>query len=147
MASHGRTGISRVLLGSQATKVITLSVPGTRLPLIGPSQTKASALMVAPVNDAIAGKLREMAEVLEQQQADVFRIAAYRRATDTLEMLRQPVEQIVRIEGLPGLVELPGIGRGIGSAIVEMVTAGRWSYSSGCKGSSNLSSCSKPYPG
>ncbi|HET9537112.1 MAG TPA: helix-hairpin-helix domain-containing protein, partial [Mesorhizobium sp.] len=83
--------------------------------------------MVAPVNDAIAGKLREMAEVLEQQQADVFRIAAYRRAADTLEMLRQPVEQIVRIEGLPGLVELPGIGRGIGSAIVEMVTAGRWS--------------------
>lgn len=83
--------------------------------------------MVAPVNDVIAGKLREMADVLEQQRADGFRIAAYRRAADTLETLRQPVEDIVRIEGLPGLVELPSIGRGIGSAIVEMVTTGRWS--------------------
>jgi hypothetical protein len=83
--------------------------------------------MVAPVNDVIAGKLREMADVLEQQRADGFRIATYRRAADTLEMLRQPVEDIVRMEGLPGLVELPSIGRGIGSAIVEMVTTGRWS--------------------
>ena len=83
--------------------------------------------MVAPVNSAIADKLREMADVLEQQQADGFRITAYRRAADTLESLEQSVEEIVRIDGLPGLVELPGIGRGIGSAIMEMVTTGRWS--------------------
>ena len=83
--------------------------------------------MVAPVNSAIAGKLREMADVLEQQLADGFRIAAYRRAADMLEALKQPVEEIVRVNGLPGLVGLPGIGRGIGSAIMEMVTTGRWS--------------------
>jgi DNA polymerase/3'-5' exonuclease PolX len=55
--------------------------------------------MVAPFNDAMAGKLREMADVLEQQQADGFRIAAYRRAADTLESLKQPGEEIVRTEG------------------------------------------------
>jgi hypothetical protein len=83
--------------------------------------------MVSPVNSAVAGKLREMAEVLEQQLADGFRITAYRRAADTLESLQQPVEEIIRIDGLRGLVELPGIGRGIGSAIMEMVTTGHWS--------------------
>jgi putative hydrolase len=62
--------------------------------------------MVAPVNEAIAGKLREIADVLEQQQADGFRIAAYRRGADTLETLRQPVEEIVRIEGLPTIFRL-----------------------------------------
>jgi putative hydrolase len=83
--------------------------------------------MVAPVNSAVADKLREMADVLEQQEADGFRIAAYRRAANTLESLEPSVEEVVRSDGLPGLVELPGIGRGIGLAILEMVTTGRWS--------------------
>jgi putative hydrolase len=82
---------------------------------------------VAAVNAAVAGKLREMGDVLEQEQADGFRIAAYRRAADTLEALKRPFEEIVRIDGLPGLVKLPEIGRGIGSAVMEMVTTGRWS--------------------
>jgi putative hydrolase len=68
-----------------------------------------------------------MGDVLEQEQADGFRIAAYRRAADTLEALKRPFEEIVRIDGLPGLVKLPEIGRGIGSAIMEIVTTGRWS--------------------
>jgi putative hydrolase len=66
-----------------------------------------------------------MGDVLEQEQADGFRIAAYRRAADTLEALKRPFEEIVRIDGLPGLVKLPEIGRGIGSAIMEIVTTGR----------------------
>lgn len=82
--------------------------------------------MVVPVNSAVADKLREMADVLEQQEADGFRITAYRRAANTLESLEPSVEEIVRSDGLPGLVELPGIGRGIGLAILEMVTTGRW---------------------
>jgi putative hydrolase len=82
--------------------------------------------MGAPVNEDIAGKLRQMADVLESQAADGFRIAAYRGAARTLDGLATPVDEIVREKGLPGLVELPGIGRGIGAAIIEMVTTGRW---------------------
>jgi hypothetical protein len=78
-------------------------------------------------NSAVAAKLREMADVLEQQQADGFRIAAYRRAADTLDGLKPSVREIAQVDGLPGLMELPGIGRGIGMAILEMVTTGRWS--------------------
>ena len=82
--------------------------------------------MIDATNETIAGKLAEMADLLEQQQADGYRVAAYRRATRTLAELERPIEEIVREMGLTGLVELPGIGRGIGAAIVEMVTTGRW---------------------
>ncbi len=82
---------------------------------------------MTPVNSAVAGKLREKADVLEQQRADRFRIAAYRRAADTLQGLKQSVADIARSDGLSGLTQLPGIGRGIGLAILEMVTTGRWS--------------------
>lgn len=77
-------------------------------------------------NVAIAAKLREMADVLEQQQADSFRIAAYRRAAETLESLATPLECLLREKGLSGLVALPGIGRGIASAIAEMLGTGQW---------------------
>ena len=48
------------------------------------------------------------------------------RVAKTLLTLEKPIDEIVRNEGLKGVVELPGIGRGIGTAIVEIVTTGRW---------------------
>lgn len=82
--------------------------------------------MGTAANTAIASKLHEMAEVLEEQRADGYRVAAYRRAARTVEHHEQPIDEIVREKGIPGIIELPGIGRGIGAAIVEMVTTGRW---------------------
>lgn len=83
--------------------------------------------MTSPGNASLADKLREMADLLEAQHEDGYRVAAYRRAARTLLELRKPIEEIVRNDGLKGLVELPGIGRGIGMAIIELVTTGRWS--------------------
>lgn len=83
--------------------------------------------MTSAINRDIAEKLLEMAVVLERQRADGYRIAAYRHAAETLRTLAQPVDELVEAKGLDGVVELPAIGRGIGSAIVEMVTTGRWS--------------------
>jgi DNA polymerase (family X) len=85
-------------------------------------------------NDAIAEKLREMADVLEQQLADTYRVSAYRRAARVLAELDSPVADLVRNQGLKGVVELPGIGRGIGAAIVEMVEMGSWSQLDRLKG-------------
>ena len=82
--------------------------------------------MRTPDNAAIAEKLREMANVLEQQQADGFRIAAYRRAAGTLDSLGQSIEGLIREKGREGLVALPGIGRGIAAVIIEMAETGRW---------------------
>lgn len=79
------------------------------------------------INDTIADKLREMADVLEQQQADGFRITAYRRAAATVESLKTSIGNIAHADGLGGLVALPAIGCGIALAIMEMLSTGRWS--------------------
>lgn len=78
------------------------------------------------LNLQIAERLRELAELLQQQDGNPFRVAAYRRAADTVAGLDRGLEELVRTAGLDGLVALPGIGRGIGAAILEMVTTGRW---------------------
>jgi putative hydrolase len=78
------------------------------------------------VNQQVAKKLREAADVLEQQQANPFRVAAYRRAADTVLSLETGIEEIAEDKGLTGLEELPAIGEGIGRAIYEMVTTGHW---------------------
>ena len=80
-----------------------------------------------PANTAIAAKLDEMADVLEQQHADGYRVAAYRRAARIVAGHESSIADMVRDQGLDGVMELPGVGRGIGSAVVEMVTTGRWS--------------------
>jgi putative hydrolase len=84
--------------------------------------------MGGPGNQALAAKLREMADVLAEQQADGFRISAYRRAANTIELLERPIREIAETGGLTGLLDLPGIGRG---AIMEMLCTGRWASSSG----------------
>jgi DNA polymerase (family X) len=78
------------------------------------------------INESIASKLRQMADVLEQQNADGFRVSAYRRAAETVEGLEEPVSDLIRDGGRLALVALPAIGRGIAAAIDEMVSTGRW---------------------
>ncbi|MGI9523590.1 MAG: helix-hairpin-helix domain-containing protein [Hyphomicrobiaceae bacterium] len=78
-------------------------------------------------NAGLARKLREMAGVLTEQNADGFRIAAYRRAADTVENLAKPVSEIVAEAGPSALIALPAIGRSIASSLVELVETGRWS--------------------
>ena len=78
-------------------------------------------------NAAIAAKLRDYADLLEQQGADGFRTRACRRAADHVDALDRPVADIFATEGREGLEAMPSIGRGIAAAIGEMLTTGRWS--------------------
>lgn len=82
--------------------------------------------MATSVNRQISDRLEEAAELLEQQQASPFRVRAYRRGAETLASLEVDVGDIVEREGIPGLIALPNVGRGIATAIVEMVARGRW---------------------
>ena len=77
-------------------------------------------------NADLAAKLRQMADLLAAQQADGFRVAAYRRAAATLDTLATPAHELLVAEGAAGLVALPAIGRGIASAIAEMLDTGQW---------------------
>jgi putative hydrolase len=76
-------------------------------------------------NNAVADRLDEVAEILEVQGANVFRVAAYRRAALMLRSLEQPVEEIVKAEGIDGLLKLPGIGQTLARFIHQLVVTGR----------------------
>lgn len=87
----------------------------------------AGAPAVRSENAAVAAKLEEFADLLAQQEANPFRVRAYRQAAEVTAGLDRPVSQIVAREGRAGLVALPAIGEAIAADIAEMTTTGRWS--------------------
>lgn len=79
------------------------------------------------INQQVAAKLREAADLLQQQGANPFRVNAYRRAAETIAGLGEDLTALVRRQGVDGLLALPHIGRGLATAIDELVRTGRWS--------------------
>jgi len=77
-------------------------------------------------NLAIAGKLREYAALLEQQQANPFRVRAFERAADVIAELPSPVSEILATQGREGLIALPAVGVAIAAAVAELANTGRW---------------------
>jgi len=82
--------------------------------------------MAHRLNIRIAGRLRQMSDLLEHQGEKGFRAQAFRRAADVVERLRRPVDELLASEGRDGLIALPSVGRGIASAMAEMIATGRW---------------------
>jgi hypothetical protein len=77
-------------------------------------------------NHRIAAALRDCATLLTEQGEDGYRVRAYQRAADRIDMLDLPLRQIAAEGGQPALIALPTIGQGIASAIAEMLETGRW---------------------
>src|ERR1019366_6572976 len=84
------------------------------------------ATVGVPENRAIAAKLEEYASLLEQQQANPFRVKAYERAAQVVAGLDRSVAEILAAEGQEGLTALPGIGLAIAGAVAQLVKTGRW---------------------
>lgn len=78
------------------------------------------------VNQSVSDRLREAADLLQQQGANPFRIGAYRRAADYIVLLDRGLDDLLSTDGPDGLSSLPHIGRGITSVIVEILSTGRW---------------------
>ena len=78
-----------------------------------------------PVENAEVARLfRDVADLLELQGANPFRIRAYQGAARTVEELPQPVEELVRRGGRKSLADLPGIGDDLAGKIEEIVDTG-----------------------
>ncbi len=77
-------------------------------------------------NAIVADRLREAADLLEQQNANPFRVRAYRSAADTVARLDQDIEPLAEEGGAEALAALPHIGKGIAAAILEILHTGRW---------------------
>lgn len=75
-------------------------------------------------NAFIAEKLREVGDLLEQQNATHFRVDAYRDAADYLATSPQPIRAIYHTSGKRGLEDLPTIGVSIAAAIAELLDTG-----------------------
>jgi putative hydrolase len=98
-------------------------------------------------NRAIAERLREAASLLEQQNANPYRVAAYRRAADAVKALRQDIGLVFRTEGFQGLTALPGIGPQIGGAIAELLRTGHWTQLERLRGTLDPESLFSSVPG
>ena len=81
--------------------------------------------MSSSINEDIAGRLDEVAQVFAEQGANRFRVQAYQRAAAVLRELPQPVSEIYAAQGLAGLEQLPGIGESIAHSIRDLLTHGR----------------------
>ncbi len=77
-------------------------------------------------NAAIARTLEEVADILEIQNGNPFRIRAYRNAVRTIQVQTTPLARLLA-EGRP-LTDLPGIGKEMASHIREMVETGTLGY-------------------
>jgi putative hydrolase len=81
--------------------------------------------MPLPVNEDIAGRLEEVAQILAQQGANRFRVQAYRHAAAVVRALTEPVTEIFHRRGIAGLDELPGVGPSIARALRDLILHGR----------------------
>ena len=75
-------------------------------------------------NRFIADKLDDVAQLLEQQNASLFRIRAYRDAASYLRGLPHPVRLDYQRGGKQGLDDLPTIGQSIAATIAEILDTG-----------------------
>jgi len=100
-----------------------------------------------PSNEELAARLEEMADLLEGQEANPYRVRAYRSAADRLRSLDRPVHELVEQEGRAGLMQLPHIGRGLAKTIEELALAGRSELLERLRGKSQAEAVLATVPG
>lgn len=98
-------------------------------------------------NTDLAGRLDELATLLDEQHADAFRVRAYRNAAETLRRLPRPVSQIYDEDGLEGLERIPDIGVSIARSLRAMITTGRLPMLERVRGASDPEALLRTVPG
>jgi hypothetical protein len=99
------------------------------------------------LNRTIADRLEEAASLLEQQQANPFRVRAYRRAAQTVSGLEEKIDILFARAGAEGLEALPGIGPSLAAAIAEMIRTGRWAQLARLRGAAEPEKLFQAVPG
>jgi hypothetical protein len=99
------------------------------------------------VNAWVAERLDEMGGLLEAQGGNPYRAAAFRKAAAVVAGLAEDLRSLFEREGPAGLDALPAIGSGITSAIVEMLTSGRWNRLERLRGDMDPDALFRTIPG
>jgi DNA polymerase/3'-5' exonuclease PolX len=79
-------------------------------------------------NQEIAQLLDNIAELLEAQQENFFRVRAYRNGANVVRATEKPIAEMVASGDGQVLQELPQIGEGLAGIISEYVTEGHSRY-------------------
>jgi len=74
-------------------------------------------------NQALAGLFETIADILDIQGANVFRVRAYRNAARVISQLSEPIDEIMARDPA-ALDRLPGIGKGLHDKIAEYCQRG-----------------------
>lgn len=78
-----------------------------------------------PLDNATAARrLEQAARILEEQDASLYRVRAYRTAAQTVRALDRPAVEIIREGGRGALLELPGIGDRLAGALEQLILTG-----------------------
>jgi putative hydrolase len=109
--------------------------------------TKGARAHSESLNLQAARIFSECADVLRLQKANPFRVNAYQRAAKTLRSLTTDVSDILEREGVDGLMELPGIGKGLAAAIDEIARTGKLSQLERLRGESDPETLFQSVPG
>ena len=84
-----------------------------------------SARLPIPLNAGIAARFDEVAQILADQNANPYRIRAYRAAARTIRNWPEPINQLIREHGVAGLRALPAIGEHLARSAYQLTTTGR----------------------
>jgi DNA polymerase (family 10) len=79
-------------------------------------------------NAEISSAFAEIAEILEIQGANPFRIRAYQRAASVIAQLPQDLAETYREGGAAALDQIPGIGQDLGKKIIELLKTGELKF-------------------
>lgn len=91
-------------------------------------QSRKEQTETLPMSNAdLADRLAEIADRLDAEDANPFRVRSYRTAAETVRHLQKPVYQVIDEEGTEGLTELPGIGESLARSIERLARTGRLS--------------------
>jgi DNA polymerase (family X) len=88
------------------------------------NQLTAQAGRLPLGNEEVAKRLEEAARALEEQDANIYRVRAYRTAAITVRGLERPVSEMLKQGGRNSLRELPGIGDRLAFTLEQLVLTG-----------------------
>jgi DNA polymerase (family 10) len=94
---------------------------------MSPRTSKSHERSRAPSNAEIASRLDDVAALLEEQDANQYRVQAWRNGAAAIRLQSHRVADVLRDEGLDGLDRIPGIGRALARAVRELIETGRLS--------------------
>jgi len=78
-----------------------------------------------PTNDQIADVLDQMADVLEERNANPYRIGAYHTAAQTIRAHAQPLAEVYAERGVNALMEIHGVGESLSAHIARYIETGQ----------------------